>query len=393
MGHGSDAQGRPWERLLVYFAGTPWDGNMGTDQHIAGRLSRMTPVLYVDPPISLLSPYRNPGVAKALDGPRLRVVRPGLARLTPVVAPGLGRPGLRALARRRTRRLTRRAIRHLGGSVDTTVAATVNSGFGGVGERQRVFFATDDFSTGGELMGQPARWLSRQQDRLVAEADRLVVISQALADRFSGVRPDVLLVPNGVADEVFRAVDDAPWPSDVTLPRPIAGFVGHLSERIDLEYLEEVARRGHSLLLVGPRQPTFQMARLDSLLGLPNVQWVGSKDFDQLPSYGRAMRVGLLPYGNTSFNRASFPLKLLEYLAAGRAAVATALPAVDWLGTDLVDVATTPEEFADLVETRLQEPWDEETASARRAFAATHSWDIRASEFAEAIGLQLAETP
>ena len=66
--------------------------------------------------------------------------------------------------------------------------------------------------------------------------------------------------------EYLRTADLAPVPPDVTLPGPIAGFVGHMSERIDLAMLEAVAATGASLLLVGPRSPTFEIAKLDALL-------------------------------------------------------------------------------------------------------------------------------
>ena len=40
-----------------------------------------------------------------------------------------------------------------------------------------------------------------------------------------------------------------------------------------------------------------------------------------MPSYMAALKVGLTPYGDNEFNRASFPLKTLEYLSAGIAVV------------------------------------------------------------------------
>ena len=63
-----------------------------------------------------------------------------------------------------------------------------------------------------------------------------------------------------------------------------------------------------------------------------------------------------MPYRDTPFNRGSFPLKTLEYLAAGRAVVATDLPAIRWLNTDLISVATTPAAFADHVARLASEP-------------------------------------
>ena len=52
----------------------------------------VAPVLYVDPPMSALAPMRHPETVRALRRPRLRLLRPGLARLTPVVPPFPSRP-------------------------------------------------------------------------------------------------------------------------------------------------------------------------------------------------------------------------------------------------------------------------------------------------------------
>ena len=76
------------------------------------------------------------------------------------------------------------------------------------------------------------------------------------------------------------------------------------------------------MLFVGPRHFTFEMERIERLLEQPNVQWVGPKPFESLPTYLRAIDVGVTPYTDTAFNRGSFPLKTLEYLAAGRGVVA-----------------------------------------------------------------------
>jgi teichuronic acid biosynthesis glycosyltransferase TuaH len=375
-----------WRNLVVFCAATPWDGNRFPDQHMAERLTRWAPVLYVDPPRSVLAARRHRESAAALEGPRLRPLGTRLARLTPVVVPGTSRRPIRPITERLTRRAIGRAVRQLGGDVEVTVAATVLPVFGAAGERRRVFYATDDFAAGASLMGLDAEWVARCERQALRAADTVVVVSHHLADKWRSGTVDPVVVENGVDDARFAAADDAPLPDDVTLAPPIAGFVGHLSDRIDIALLEAVAARGVSLLLVGPRQLSFEIGRLDRLLERRNVQWVGPKPFDQLPSYVRVMDVGLLPYADSDFNRASFPLKVLEYLAAGRPAIATDLPAVRAIG-DVVRIARSATDYADAVEEALAAPADAEAAAARRATAAGRSWDAAAARFAEAIGI------
>jgi teichuronic acid biosynthesis glycosyltransferase TuaH len=95
--------------------------------------------------------------------------------------------------------------------------------------------------------------------------------------------------------------------------------------------------------------------------------------------------VGLVPYRDSAFNRGSFPLKTLEYLAAGRAVVATGLPATRWLATGLICIADGAACFADQVDRLLAQPRTPDMLADRQAFAARHSWAGRAAEIHRAI--------
>jgi glycosyltransferase involved in cell wall biosynthesis len=167
----------------------------------------------------------------------------------------------------------------------------------------------------------------------------------------------------------------------------MAGFIGHLSHRIDVALLESVADAGVPLLLVGPRQRTLDSPQLERLLSRPEVQWVGTKAFEQLPSYMGCMDVGLTPYGDSDFNRASFPLKTLEYLAGGRPVVTTDLPANAMLDDELITVANDPASFGAAVRRIAHAPGSPSDVARRRAFAAEHTWQACADRMAELIGL------
>lgn len=370
-----------WSRPVVFCAGTAWDGTRFPDQHMAERLTRYAPVLYVDPPS-----WRTPHEGGARRE-RLVPVADRLARFTPWGPPGPNRRGMRRPADAAIRRSVRRALGELGAEPSMVVLACLDDLFGVAPGARRVLYGTDDFVAGASLMGITESRLRLDERRRLAEADDVVAITPVLADRWRSLGREPVLIPNGCDAELFAGADDSPRPDDLVLAPPIAGFVGHLSRRIDLELLEAVARRGQSLLLVGPEQAGYDKGRVDALRRLPNVQWVGPKPFTELPSYLGAIDVGLVPYADTAFNRGSFPLKTLEYLAAGRAVVATPLPGVDWLATDLVTVAAGPEAFAAAVDRALSGQRSEAVVAARRALARRHSWAVRAESFADAVGL------
>lgn len=379
--------GRFNDDLVVVIAGTSWDGIWQSERHVAMQLARRVPVLWVDPQISYLTPLRDPTAAKSLRQPRLRQIAPNILRLSPVTLPGVSRPVTREIAAGQARRAVRRAVASLGAKVHSTIVASPSDMLDVIPSAQRVFYGTDDFAAGARLTGTDSRWLEERTRRQLARADVVVVTSPALRAKWSGYRPDINVIPNGCDTDHFADVDNAPHPPDVRLQGPIAGFVGHMSDRIDLAMLEAVAASGMSLLLVGPRQPSFEIAKLNPLLKRPTVQWVGAKSFQELPSYLQVIDVGLTPYAQSDFNNASFPLKTLEYLAAGRPAIVSDLPAHRWLATPHVTIADTPEGFAERTRGLLRIPRRPEDMRERRAFAASHSWEARAADISELIGI------
>jgi teichuronic acid biosynthesis glycosyltransferase TuaH len=285
-----------------------------------------------------------------------------------------------------TRRYLRRATARLGGRVRAILSAWPQYPvFGSCGEQVRAYWVQDDYVGGAALLGLNAAVLDRRERQVAAGADLVVAASPVIADTWRSRGLDPLLVPNGADVDTYREVENAPRPADVSLPGPVAGFVGHINGRIDLRLLEDIADLGRSLLLVGPKDPAFEPGRFDALRLRPNVRWVGPKPFDALPGYLRVIDVGVVPYRDSPFNRGSFPLKTLEYLAAGRAVVATDLPAIRWLATDLVCIAAGPEAFAGEVDRLLAEPRTPAVLARRQAFAARHSWARRADDVYQAI--------
>ena len=377
---------RSWDGLVVLCAANPYDSIMVADQHIAHQLSRTTPVLYVDPPQSILTPVKNPALARALTGPRLRLLAPRLARLTPVVEPFPSRPGMAPLTTALAAHQIRRATSKLGGHVQALISAwPLYPVFGSSGEQVRAYWAQDDFVGGAALLGMNANQLDARERKVAAGADLIIAANTVVADTWRDRGRDPAVIPYGVDVAAYSGVDQAPLPLDVDLPGPIAGVVGQINDRTDLALLEAVSDRGLSLLLVGPVNPAFEPERFSALRRRDNFCWVGPQPFDALPGFLRLMDVGLVPYRDSPFNRGSFPLKTLEYLAAGRAVVATDLPATRWLNTDLISVATSPAAFADLVSRHAAEPRTAALVERRQAFVAGHSWARRASDISAAV--------
>jgi teichuronic acid biosynthesis glycosyltransferase TuaH len=287
--------------------------------------------------------------------------------------------------------------------VHTVIIPSLDRFFGAVGEQRSVFYASDDFVAGAELMRISAARLRRETRRQRARADLIVAASPTLAATLRADGHDPLLGPNGVDPGLFATVDEVPPPPGLDLARaagsgmfasPAAGFMGHLTSRIDVRHLDVLASRGHPLLLVGPA-PGGLGEGLGALVRRTNVEWVGPQPFESLPSYLGLMDVGLIPYADTPFSRASFPLKALEYLAAGRPVVSTEIDGLRWLRDtsdgmitdDDLALCGSPDEFAERAGVMLGTPRTDDDVRRRRAFAARHSWDSRFAELAATLDL------
>lgn len=378
----TDAGG--WKNLVVLCAANRYDGVKLADQHMAEHLAKWMPVLYVDPPLSLLKIFSKSKLSFAEPG--LQVLGPQLARLTTVVQPFHTRPRMASLTSMLARRSLRRAVRRLGGDVQAVLSAWPQFPvFGVCDERLQIYWAQDDFVGGAALLRLDANMLCAREQQTAAQANIIVAANPGVAEtwRTRGYTPR--LIPFGADISLYEGVDGLTPASDVELPSPIAGLIGHINDRIDISLLEAIANRGRSLLLIGPRRPDYELIRWAALIKRSNVRWVGPRQYEQLPAYMKAIDVGLVPYNNSAFNRGSFPLKTLEYLAAGRPVVSTGLPASRWLATDLISIADEPTAFADAVDHWLDAPRTKELGEARRGFAKRHSWAQRAKEMAEMI--------
>ena len=112
-------------------------------------------------------------------------------------------------------------------------------------------------------------------------------------------------------------------PDQATIPHPRLGFFGVIDERMDLALLDGVAaaRPDWHLVMLGP------VVKIDpaSLPRRPNIHYLGSKSYDELPHYLAGWDVALLPFARNEATRFISPTKTPEYMAAGKPVVSTSI--------------------------------------------------------------------
>jgi glycosyltransferase involved in cell wall biosynthesis len=155
-------------------------------------------------------------------------------------------------------------------------------------------------------------------------------------------------------------------------PRPVAGYVGVIDERLDLDLLADAARLlpGWTLRVVGP------VTKVDpaSLPRLANIEYPGMTAYEALPDVMAGFDVALMPFALNEATTSISPTKTLEYLAAGLPVVSTRVPDVVADHSAVVHLVDDAAELADACRHALVE--DGQTRDATVApLLARQEWD------------------
>ena len=179
---------------------------------------------------------------------------------------------------------------------------------------------------------------------------------------------------------VFQKVWQEQYPRPAELegrPGQVIGFIGNLDDlRIDYPLLKKIALAypEKTLLLVGPvNSPEPATIGLDQL---PNVVMAGSRKLDELPPLLQHMDVALIPFLCNTLTESIYPLKINEYLAAGKAVVSTSFSEDIRSFAPVIHLATTHDDFIHKIAQALTEN-DPDLTKRRIEIANTNTWEAR----------------
>jgi glycosyltransferase involved in cell wall biosynthesis len=229
------------------------------------------------------------------------------------------------------------------------------------------------------------RRLARRETAVWKRADGYVTITRALAEeleRRHGQRRQLAVIPDGMR---LARGEPAPPP-----PAPVAAYAGHLYawKGVDL-LLEALALLpGVQGLVVGGHDAEPDLERVKQLAGklgmIDRVTFTGLVEPSQVAGYLAQASVLVLPNPASAIStRFTSPLKLFEYMAAGRAIVASNLPSIREVLKDdetalLVEPGSAPA-FAEAIRVLTTDRVRaDRLARAAFAEAANYTWQRRA---------------
>ena len=228
--------------------------------------------------------------------------------------------------------------------------------------------------------------LDRWHTEALHNADVVVGSAVDLMADLTPVRPDALLVPNGVDVDHFRA-EDRSVPDDISelvaAGTPIIGYYGALAEWFDYGLLRQLAERldGHAFVLIGPDYDgTLPRSEVTELA---NVHWLGPKPYASLPAYLDRFAVATIPFVVNEVTHAVSPLKLFEYMAGGKPVITP--PLRECARYREVLLADGVDEWAEMIELAVELGADDSFRSRMIAAAEQNTWDARVRTILDAV--------
>jgi len=382
---------------IVCFAPNPWHDIWRNRQYIMSRLARRNRVLFVEPELAMVGDWRRGRLGWAdLRRPAVRHLQDGLYLYRfPAWLPGSRRRMIDRFTRAaRERHLCRTATRlGLEHPILWLYRPEQRAWIGRFAESLVLYHVTDEYRAFGFLTEAQRRGLASDEERLLAEADLVIVTSPRLLENKQARARRIALVRNGVDYAAFAAARDgaSSEPDNLrAIPHPRLLYVGHISLRLDLPLLARIAqaRPAWSLVLLGSAWDRGCEAEMAGLRALPNVYFLPPCAGPDVPAYVAACDVGLMPYRRTEEAESISPLKMYEYLAVGLPVISADIPAAREAAPAL-SIAGGSDEWIEAIESALAER-DPALRRARQAWAAANDWDARVEELSAHVAAALA---
>jgi glycosyltransferase involved in cell wall biosynthesis len=366
---------------IVCFAGEDWwYHHPHSKNHLLKRYAQRNKVLFVNSISMGLPSMSNPDFFLKIKRKLrsyirwLRKVPEGLWVMTPVNLPLYGsRVGrwlnrILLVAQLRLAMLVLRISRPILWVAIPTAAEMA----GRLGEKLLLYQVSDKYDANED--SALSTHVIRTYDRHLKDSAEVVLYSGRKLFR-EATEPHRFFLEQAVDFEHFSNLQVKPAAELDGIPHPILGYFGTMDYVMDTELMAEVARlrpNWHWVLL-GLKSNLVRIAA-------PNIHFLGSKPYVDLPRYIRGFDVCVLPWReNNSFTSYGSAIKVREYLATGKPVVMA--PLYEYLETPGLRFYHGTHEFIAQIEAALQED-SPALRAQRQAVVKGGTWDARASQLA-----------
>lgn len=355
---------------ILYFSPIEWSFIRQRPQHLSQGLSCFWPLTYVQPlGLRNFNPFKGSDWNRAARRMLSLLQRDSsssqsLGIKNPLFFPVSSKP-FDAL----NRGLLKRQLRSL---VDpetllwvTTPNSVIHSLLPSLTFKGLIYEMMDDYP---QMHPSRASQIQEMENDFIRRAHLVITSSSLLFRKAREIEntKKILLVTNSV-DFDFFSTSSPSVPGELKGPRKKVGYIGTIDSWLDFEAIGEMAQKREDLdfVFVGP-------LKTSPLPQKPNLHFLGTRDYSQIPGFCRAFDVCLIPFRPGPFADSVNPVKLYEYFALGKPVVAP--PMEELLPyREILYLAEKREDYPHQMERALEER-DDFLMERRREVARQNDW-------------------
>ena len=366
---------------IICFAGEDWwYHHPHSKNHILKRLAQQNRVLFVNslsmglPSISNADFFLKIRRKLKSYSRWLKKVPEGLWVMTPIVLPFYGSPWAQKLNRVLLSLQLRIAMRHCGMSQPIVWAAIPSAADAAEFLRPKlVIYQVSDKYDANEDSALSKDVIRKLHGRLIDMAGAVLYSGRMLFDEAVDV-PHRVYLQQAVDYDHFANPAQETAAEVASIPHPVLGYFGAMDFIMDTALMMEVARRRPQWhwVMIGLKSNLMQA------VNAPNIHFLGTKPYSELPRYLRNFDICILPWNlGSTFTAYGSAIKVREYLASGKPIVMA--PLFEYLETPGIRFYNGADDFIAKVEDALENdsPTDRKL---RQSAVRDCTWDVRARE-------------
>lgn len=197
------------------------------------------------------------------------------------------------------------------------------------------------------------KYLARLEEgyqQILSKTNAVFTNCESVKNSFLKLNSNITIIPNG--SEIFKDTKSWSKPEELeNIKNPIIGYVGNLSDRIDIELLKYIATNNKTwnIVLIGS---AHRNAQIFELAEFENIHLLGVKPYDEALSFIKHFDIAIIPHLNNRLTQNMNPLKLYVYFSAGVPIVSTKIANIEELSGSIT-VANNPQDFVNCIRQHL----------------------------------------